>query len=196
MTQNARPRYGTPRWVKWFAGIVVVLIAIVVVAAIFAETERADDDVPAAPAVATSEPESFGDAQKRCGASELVPMWSNGAFQCVDERRVGTTSVPESFEDAQKRCGASGLVPRWSSEGYQCVEERRSQPRQNHCGGAIAAVESRIRASEALSRDVKNSASVSCLETASNGARGVVTFRGQELLKWVWEKDTGRVTLY
>lgn len=54
MTQNARPRYSTPRWVKWFAGIIAALIALVVVAVIFGAGEESDDAAPVAPVTAVA----------------------------------------------------------------------------------------------------------------------------------------------
>lgn len=48
MTSDARPRHGTPRWVKWFAGFVVVFIVLMVIAIIFAEGEDLDGAAPTA----------------------------------------------------------------------------------------------------------------------------------------------------
>lgn len=115
MTENARPRYGTPRWVKWFAGIVVVLIALVVVAVIFGEAEESDDVAPAAPTATASEPpensasptpvpqlEAVPDAYERCREQGQIV----GARRGAD----GRWECEETHASADSRCKARGLV--------------------------------------------------------------------------------------
>ncbi len=171
MTQNARPRYGTPRWVKWFAGIVVVLIVLVVVVAIFAEGEDSDDDVPAAPtatasAVATTALEAYRDAQKRCGASGMVPRWSNGMYQCVAERR----SQPRAAATPRRSQPRAATTPRppTSPAGCEAAKERAMARVRAIVGSGYSRISSTCRQSPAVRNtlvgEVKLTYSDGCVE--------------------------------
>ena len=123
MTQNARPRYGTPRWVKWFAGIVVVLIAIVVVAAIFAEGEESDDDVPVAPAATetvtpTTVVTSVPTATPTPRPTLAPPSKEEIANRCAKQYRHLVGNDEDGY-----RCGDL------NAEGYNRKRERERQAR-------------------------------------------------------------------
>ena len=121
MTQNARPRYGTPRWVKWFAGIVVVLIVLVVVVAIFAETEDSDDATPVAPTateavtptmVVTSVPTATPTPRPTLAPASREEI----ASRCAEQYRRLLGNDEDGY-----RCG--GLLP----EGLRRQAERERQ---------------------------------------------------------------------
>lgn len=139
MTQNARPRYGTPRWVKWFAGIVVVLIAIVVVVGIFAETEESDDATPVAPT-----------------ATEAVTPTTVVTSVPTATPTPRPTLAPPSREEIANRCDKQyrHLVGN-DEDGYRCGEltaegYNRKRERERQAEEAIREREERAAVCERL----------------------------------------------
>ena len=116
MTSDARPRHGTPRWVKWFAGIVVVLIALMVVAVIFGEAEESDDVAPAAPTATEAVTPTTAITSVPTATPTPTPMPTPIVATCPDDRDLAGTEfsylpAEQSLDEAVvDNCGR--LAPR------------------------------------------------------------------------------------